>query len=142
LLKTPPADKEPTLLELLSDLVPPCVDKAAYVKAGFFTANIEDEAFSAHISKDAAIQLLSNMHGSYNIVTLVAAFDKPDLAELAATKLKHTLLTFDAFHNAEEKSKAGNAYVTDVIASWPDIPEKIAATVFKVTSEINFLVMR
>lgn len=103
-LKALPADKEPTLLELLSDLVPPCVD----------------EAFSAHISKDAAIQLLSNMHGSYNIVTLVAAFDKPNLAELAATKLKHTLLTFDAFHDAEEKSKAGNAYATDVIASWAD----------------------
>jgi aconitate hydratase 2/2-methylisocitrate dehydratase len=96
------------------------VDEVAYVKAGFFTASIEDEAFSAHISKDAAIQLLSNMHGSYNIVTLVAAFDKPNLAELAATKLKHTLLTFDAFHDAEEKSKAGNAYATDVIASWAD----------------------
>lgn len=146
LLKAPPAGEEQTLLELLSDRVPPGVDEAAYVKAGFLTAIIEGEASSPIISKDAAIQLLGNMHGGYNIVTLVAALDNADLAELAAEELKHTLLMFDAFHDVEEKAKAGNAYAKDVIASWADaewftaredIPEKITATVFKVTGETN-----
>lgn len=36
LLKNPPAGEEETLLNLLTDLVPPGVDDTAYVKAGFF----------------------------------------------------------------------------------------------------------
>ena len=146
LLKAPPAGEEQILLALLSERVPPGVDEAAYVKAGFLTAIIEDETSSTLISKDAAIQLLGNMHGGYNIITLVAALDNADLAELAAEELKHTLLMFDAFHDVEEKSKAGNAYAKDIIESWAnaewftsraDMPEKITATVFKVTGETN-----
>jgi aconitate hydratase 2/2-methylisocitrate dehydratase len=146
LLKAPPAGEEEILLELLAEHVPLGVDEAAYVKAGFLTAIIEDQTSSALISKDTAIQLLDNMHGGYNIVTLVAALDNKDLAELAAEELKHTLLMFDAFHDVEEKFKAGNAYATDVITSWADaewftaraaIPMKITATVFKVTGETN-----
>ncbi|MFT7110722.1 MAG: aconitate hydratase 2/2-methylisocitrate dehydratase [Psychrobacter glaciei] len=146
LLKAPPAGEEHTLLELLAERVPLGVDEAAYVKACFLTAIIENEAYSPLISKDAAIQLLGKMHGGYNIVTLVAALDNDDLAELAAEELKHTLLMFDTFHDIEEKSKAGNAYATDVIASWADaewftaradMPVKITATVFKVTGETN-----
>ena len=108
LLKNPPAGEGEFLLELLSDRVPPGVDEAAYVKAGFLSAIVEGEAECSLITKDAAIQLLGNMHGGYNIVTLVNALDKDDLAELAAEELKHTLLMFDAFHDVEEKAKAGN----------------------------------
>ncbi|WP_416306089.1 bifunctional aconitate hydratase 2/2-methylisocitrate dehydratase [Neptunicella sp. SCSIO 80796] len=146
LLKTPPAGEEEFLLELLSERVPPGVDEAAYVKAGFLSAIVKGEAQSPLISKDAAIQLLGNMHGGYNIVTLVDALDDNGLAELAAEELKHTLLMFDAFHDVEEKAKAGNQYAQDVLESWaegewftarPDMPEKITATVFKVTGETN-----
>lgn len=35
LLKSPPGGEEETLLDLLTDRVPPGVDDAAYVKAGF-----------------------------------------------------------------------------------------------------------
>jgi aconitate hydratase 2/2-methylisocitrate dehydratase len=35
LLKNPPAGEEAFLLELISERVPPGVDEAAYVKAGF-----------------------------------------------------------------------------------------------------------
>ena len=68
------------------------------------------------------------------------------MAELAAEELKHTLLMFDAFHDVEDKAKAGNQYAKDVMQSWadgewftsrPDLPEKITATVFKVTGETN-----
>lgn len=146
LLKAPPAGEGEFLLELLSERVPPGVDEAAYVKAGFLSAIVNDEATSPLISKDAAIQLLGNMHGGYNIVTLIAALDNNDLAELAAEELKHTLLMFDAFHDVEEKARAGNAFAQDVLESWadaewftarPDMPEKITYSVFKVTSESN-----
>jgi aconitate hydratase 2 / 2-methylisocitrate dehydratase len=146
LLKTPPAGEGDFLLELISERVPPGVDEAAYVKAGFLSAIINDETSSPLISKDAAIQLLGNMHGGYNIITLVAALDNAELGELAAEELKHTLLMFDAFHDVEEKAKAGNKFAKDVLESWadaewftsrPDMPEKITCTVFKVTGETN-----
>jgi aconitate hydratase 2/2-methylisocitrate dehydratase len=146
LLKAPPTGEEDFVLELLSERVPPGVDEAAYVKAGFLSAIVSGEATSPLISKDAAIQLLGNMHGGYNIVTLVEALDSGDLAELAAEELKHTLLMFDAFHDVEEKANAGNKYAKEVLESWaeaewftsrPDMPEKITATVFKVTGETN-----
>ncbi|MDN4502733.1 bifunctional aconitate hydratase 2/2-methylisocitrate dehydratase [Alteromonadaceae bacterium BrNp21-10] len=146
LLKNPPAGEEEFLVELLSERVPPGVDEAAYVKAGFLSAIVNGEATSPLISNDAAIQLLGNMHGGYNIITLVEALDNAELAELAAEELKHTLLMFDAFHDVEEKARAGNKYAQEVLESWaegewftarPDIPEKITATVFKVTGETN-----
>ena len=146
LLKAPPAGEGDFLLELLSERVPPGVDEAAYVKAGFLNAIVSGEASSPLISKDAAIQLLGNMHGGYNIVTLVDALDNSELAELAAEELKHTLLMFDAFHDVEEKARAGNEFAKDVLQSWadaewftsrPDLPEKITYSVFKVTGETN-----
>lgn len=146
LLKAPPAGEEDFLLELVSDRVPPGVDEAAYVKAGFLSAIVKGEASSPIVSAEAAVQLLGNMHGGYNIATLVELLDNADLAELAAEELKHTLLMFDAFHDVEDKMKAGNAYAKDVIESWadgewftarPDIPEKMTMTVFKCTGETN-----
>ncbi|BDX05643.1 bifunctional aconitate hydratase 2/2-methylisocitrate dehydratase [Planctobacterium marinum] len=146
LLKTPPAGEEDFLLELISERVPPGVDEAAYVKAGFLSAIVKGEASSPVISKEAAVQLLGNMHGGYNIATLVELLDDADLAELAAEELKHTLLMFDAFHDVEDKMKAGNAHAKEVIESWAegewftsrdDVPEKITMTVFKVTGETN-----
>ncbi|MCC2605427.1 bifunctional aconitate hydratase 2/2-methylisocitrate dehydratase [Planctobacterium marinum] len=146
LLKSPPAGEEDFLLELLSERVPPGVDEAAYVKAGFLSAIVKEETSSPIISKEAAVQLLGNMHGGYNIATLVELLDDSDLAELAAEELKHTLLMFDAFHDVEDKMKAGNAFAKDVIESWAEgewftardeVPEKITMTVFKVTGETN-----
>ncbi len=40
LLKNPPAGEEDYLLDLISTRVPPGVDEAAYVKAGFLSARI------------------------------------------------------------------------------------------------------
>ena len=146
LLKSPPVGEEGYLLDLLADRVPPGVDEAAYVKAGFLSAIATGEETCELISRDAAVQLLGNMHGGYNISTLVALLDDPQLAELAAEELKHTLLMFDAFHDVDEKRKAGNAYAADVMESWaegewftsrPELEEKITYTVFKVTGETN-----
>ncbi|HBO91894.1 MAG TPA: bifunctional aconitate hydratase 2/2-methylisocitrate dehydratase, partial [Gammaproteobacteria bacterium] len=57
-----------------------------------------------------------------------------------------TLLMFDAFHDVEEKAKAGNEHAKAVMQSWADgewftkrddVPESIVKTVFKVTGETN-----
>ncbi len=146
LLKNPPAGEEETLLELISDRVPPGVDEAAYVKAGFLSAIVKGEASSPLIDKSKAVSLLGNMHGGYNITTLVELLDDAELAGQAATELKHTLLMFDAFHDVEEKAKAGNEHAKGVIQSWADaewftnrdkVPESIKVAIFKVTGETN-----
>jgi aconitate hydratase 2/2-methylisocitrate dehydratase len=146
LLKNPPAGEEAFLLELISERVPPGVDEAAYVKAVFLSAIAKGEESCDLVSADAAVQLLGNMHGGYNIETLVGLLDNNDLAELAAEELKHTLLMFDAFHDVEEKHRAGNEFATDIMHSWAegewftsrdDLAEKITMSVFKVTGETN-----
>ncbi|MCA0893746.1 bifunctional aconitate hydratase 2/2-methylisocitrate dehydratase [Microbulbifer agarilyticus] len=146
LLKNPPAGEEQELLDLITNRVPPGVDEAAYVKAGFLTAIVKGEAESPLIDKEQATKLLGMMLGGYNIATLVELLDDKDLAELAGEQLKGTLLMFDAFHDVEEKAKAGNEVAKAVIQSWADgewftkrdkIAESIKVAVFKVTGETN-----
>ncbi len=146
LLKTPPAGEETTILDLITNRVPPGVDEAAYVKAAFLTAIVKGEATSPLISKQDAIKLLGNMHGGYNIETLINALDCSELAPLAAEELKHTLLMFDSFHDVEEKARAGNTNAKAVLQSWADAEwftsrPTVAASqkmiVFKVTGETN-----
>ncbi|MGQ9425350.1 bifunctional aconitate hydratase 2/2-methylisocitrate dehydratase [Gilvimarinus sp. F26214L] len=146
LLKNPPAGEEETLLDLISNRVPPGVDQAAYVKAGFLAAVVKGEASSPLIDRKQAVALLGNMHGGYNIAPLVDALDDAELAPLAAEELKHTLLMFDAFHDVEEKAKAGNENAKAVLESWAagewftkrkTLPESIKTIVFKVTGETN-----
>ena len=146
LLKNPPAGEEEFLVELLTDRVPPGVDEAAYVKAGFLAAIAKGEAQSPLVDKEHAVKLLGTMLGGYNIATLVELLDNKELSLLAGEKLKDTLLMFDAFHDVAEKADAGNEVAKDVIKSWaegewftkkPKIDEKITLTVFKVPGETN-----
>ncbi|WP_226648006.1 bifunctional aconitate hydratase 2/2-methylisocitrate dehydratase [Microbulbifer variabilis] len=146
LLKNPPKGEEQELVDLLTHRVPPGVDEAAYVKAGFLSAIIKGEAESPLIDRKHAVELLGQMLGGYNISTLVELLDDKDLAELAAEQLKGTLLMFDAFHDVEEKAKAGNEHAKAVLQSWANaewftkrkkVPESIKVAVFKVTGETN-----
>jgi len=146
LLKTPPAGEEAFLLELLSSRVPPGVDEAAYVKASFLAAILSGEAASPIIDKSAAIKLLGNMHGGYNIEPLIAQLTDVDLGALAALELKHTLLMFDSFHDVAELADKGNENAKAVLQSWADaewftskaaVAESIKVAVFKVTGETN-----
>ncbi len=146
LLKSPPAGEEDHLLELISSRVPPGVDEAAYVKAGFLAAIVKGEANSPLIDRAAAVALLGNMHGGYNIETLVGLLDDAELGEQAAAELKHTLLMFEAFHDVAELARQGNANAQAVMQSWadaewfttrPGVPESIKVAVFKVTGETN-----
>ncbi|EAB4059133.1 bifunctional aconitate hydratase 2/2-methylisocitrate dehydratase [Salmonella enterica] len=146
LLKKPPAGEEEFLLDLLTHRVPPGVDEAAYVKAGFLAAVAKGETTSPLITPEKAIGLLGIMQGGYNIHPLIDALDDAKLAPIAAKALSHTLLMFDNFYDVEEKAKAGNAYAKQVMQSWadaewflsrPPLAEKITVTVFKVTGETN-----
>ncbi|HEY7775223.1 MAG TPA: bifunctional aconitate hydratase 2/2-methylisocitrate dehydratase, partial [Kineobactrum sp.] len=146
LLKNPPAGENEFLLELISTRVPPGVDEAAYVKAGFLSAVAKGEADSPLIDRKTAVKLLGQMHGGYNIETLVGLLPDAELGPLAATELKHTLLVFDAFHDVAEFAKNGNANAREVLESWANgewftardaVAESIKVTVFKVTGETN-----
>lgn len=145
-LQSPAQGDEATLVDLLSNRVPPGVDEAAYVKAGFLSAVAKGEQQCALISAEQAVLMLGKMLGGYNIATLVELLDDAALAALAAEQLKHTLLMFDAFHDVAEKAAGGNAKAKEVMQSWADgewfssqekVAESLLMTVFKVTSETN-----
>jgi len=146
LLKNPPAGEEAFLLDLLTNRVPPGVDEAAYVKAGFLAAVAKGEVTSPLLTKLRAVELLGTMQGGYNIVTLVELLDNDELAAAAAKELKHTLLMFDAFHDVADRAKKGNVHAKAVLQSWADgewftnrpaVAEKISLSVFKVPGETN-----
>ncbi|WP_448511677.1 bifunctional aconitate hydratase 2/2-methylisocitrate dehydratase [Photorhabdus laumondii] len=146
LLKSPPKGEEDFLLDLLINRIPPGVDEAAYVKAGFLAAIVKDETISPLITPEKAVELLGTMQGGYNIHPLIDALDNEKLAPIAAKALSHTLLMFDNFYDVEEKAKAGNQQAKQIMQSWadaqwylerPELAEKITVTVFKVTGETN-----
>ena len=146
LLKNPPAGEEEFLLDLIANRVPPGVDEAAYVKASFLSAIVNGESSSPLIDRSAAVTLLGNMHGGYNVATLVSLLDDAELSSQAAEELKSTLLVFDAFHDVAEKADTGNADAKAVMQSWADaewftnndaVPQSIKVAVFKATGEIN-----
>ena len=118
LLNDPPAGEGAFLVELLTERVPPGVDEAAYVKAGFLSALATGETACALIDQEHAIQLLGDMHGGYNITTLIELLDDPTLGMSAARELKKTLLVFDAFHDVAERAKNGSVNAPDVLQSW------------------------
>jgi len=148
LLKQPPAGEAEFLLHLLRDRIPPGVDQAAYVKAGFLTAIANGTASSPLVSPLAAVELLGTMMGGYNVRSLIDLLQSADtqLASHAACSLSKILLVYDAFHDVEELAKAGNVYAQQVMQSWadadwfthrPELPETITVTVFKVPGETN-----
>lgn len=145
LVKTPPAGEEDFILDLLTNRVPPGVDEAAYVKAGFLAAVAKGEASSPILSAERATELLGTMLGGYNIQPMIDLLDT-DLAQTAAKGLKHTLLMFDAFYDVKDKADTGNASAKEVMQSWADgewftsrekVADKITVKVFKVTGETN-----
>ncbi|ANV84289.1 bifunctional aconitate hydratase 2/2-methylisocitrate dehydratase [Picosynechococcus sp. PCC 7003] len=146
-LKNPPTAEQEELLSLLRDRVPPGVDEAAYVKAGFLTGIAKKEITCPLISPQGAVDLLGTMVGGYNVQSLVELLKANDsnIASAAATALSKTLLVFDAFNDVLELA-ATNPYAKQVIDAWaeaawfigkPKVPEAIAVTVFKVPGETN-----
>lgn len=148
LLKSPPAGESDYLLHLIRDRVPPGVDQAAYVKAGFLTGIAKGEFSSPLISPKYAVELLGTMLGGYNVQSLVDLLksEEAGLAEKAVAALSKTLLVYDAVYDVQELAKNGNPYAQQVLQAWvdatwftsrPELPEAITVTVFKVPGETN-----
>jgi len=146
LMKSPPPGEGDFLLELLSQRVPPGVDEAAYVKAGFLAAIAKGETSSPLIEPVKAVELLGTMLGGYNVEPLIQLLDDARLGPTAAKALSHTLLIFDSLHDVLEKARAGNANARQVVDSWaaadwftarPELAHKLTMTVFKVDGETN-----
>jgi aconitate hydratase 2 / 2-methylisocitrate dehydratase len=148
LLKSPPPGEEAFLLSLLTDRIPPGVDQAAYVKAGFLTAIANSTATSPLVSPLEAVALLGTMMGGYNVRSLIDLLSHVDskIAQAAADSLKKILLVYDAFHDVQDLAENGNDYAQQVIQSWadaewftskPPLQESITVTVFKVPGETN-----
>ncbi|HEY0842720.1 bifunctional aconitate hydratase 2/2-methylisocitrate dehydratase [Methylotenera sp.] len=150
LLKNPPAGEEKLLVDLLENRVPAGVDQAAYVKAAFLSDIAHGKAVSPLVSAEAAVALLGTMLGGYNVQALVCLLDlsatNPAMADAAVKALSQTILMFDAFHDVDEKMKAGNVHAKKLIESWanaewftnvPKLADEIKVVVFKVDGETN-----
>lgn len=145
LMKNPPAGEEKTLLDLLENRTPAGVDQAAYVKAAFLSDVANGKATSPLMNAEKAVQILGTMLGGYNVQSLVALLDTP-MAEHAVKALSGTILMFDAFHDVDEKMKAGNPHAKKLMESWaaaewftkaPKLADEIKLVVFKVDGETN-----
>ena len=147
MLKNPPQELKEELMDLLVNRIPPGVDEASYVKAGFLTAVANGEITSPLITPQYAVTLLGTMMGGYNVQSLVDLLKSEDdaTATEAVNALSKTLLVFDAFNDVLELSN-NNKYAKQVIDAWaeatwftekPQVPETITVTVFKVEGETN-----
>ena len=146
LIQAPPAGEGDFLIELLTERVPPGVDEAAYVKAGFLSSIAKAETECALINREQAVALLGNMLGGYNIETLIGLLDDAEVGASAARELKRTILVFDAFHDVQHLAENGSKNAQSVLESWatgewftdrPEVPDSLKMVVFKVTGETN-----
>lgn len=144
LLKAGDANSE-ALLDLLIHRVPPGVDQAAYVKAGFLTDIAKGNVQCSLISPVRATELLGTMMGGYNVQSLIELLDIEETAAAAEKALCKTLMVYDAYHDVVEKAQT-NDYAKRVLQSWaeaewftsrPKLADKITLTVFKVPGETN-----
>jgi aconitate hydratase 2 / 2-methylisocitrate dehydratase len=145
LLQKPAAGTEETLLELITNQVPPGVDEASRVKAEFLAGVAQGKIASPLVDKTAAVRLLGTMLGGYNVAPLIGLLDDAELAPAAVDALSTTLLVYDAFEEVVAKAKH-NSHARQVLVNWaeatwftsrPPMPEVLTVTVFKVTGETN-----
>ena len=132
-------------LDLLTHRIPPGVDEAAYVKAGFLTSIAKGDESCKAISQKHATFLLGTMLGGYSITSLIDLLDIDETAEEACKALSHTILIYEAHQSILEKSTR-NEHAKKIVDSWASadwftskepLPESIKAVVFRVDGETN-----
>ena len=148
LLKADKIEDGEYLLDLLQNRVPAGVDDAAYVKAAFLNAIVQDDTTSHIITKVDAIKILGKMLGGFNVGPLVEALknNHVEIAQAAADELKNTILVYDSFNEVKDLMDNGNSFAKEVIESWanaqwfvnkPELQKEIKLTVFKIPGETN-----
>ena len=132
-------------LNLLTHQVPPGVDKAAFVKAGFLSSIAQGETICPALNRKKATLLLGTMLGGYNIAPLIDLLDDEEVAQSAVHALSDTLLIYEAYQQIFKKSHH-NIYAKTIVNNWANatwfldkkpLPNVIKRTVFKVDGEIN-----
>ncbi|MBU0676067.1 MAG: bifunctional aconitate hydratase 2/2-methylisocitrate dehydratase [Proteobacteria bacterium] len=145
LIRNPPPGEDGFLVDLLTNRIPPGVDGAAEVKAGFLSRIARGDEVVSSIDRQQATFLLGTMLGGYNIQPLIDLLDDPVTAEAAATALSGTVLVYDAYSEVMAKAKT-NSMAKKVVDSWAagawftnraPLAERITVTVFKVPGESN-----
>jgi aconitate hydratase 2/2-methylisocitrate dehydratase len=138
--------EQAALLRLLADRVEPGVSKAAAVKAAW----LEQVALGTTISvpgfpSEAAIGMLAQMGGGYNVAALLRLLSMASLAQPAAQALKEQIKIYEAFDQVVLLAKESLA-AHEVLESWAaaewfthsaPLPQQIRFTVYKVEGEIN-----
>ncbi len=148
LLKADKIVEEAYLIDLIENKVPAGVDDAAYVKAAFLNAIIQDDAYCHAIDKVHAVKILGKMLGGFNVGPLVEALksNHVEVAQAAADELKNTILVYNSFNDVKELMDHGNGYAKEIIESWanaewftnqPKLEEEIKLTVYKIPGETN-----
>ncbi|MGA4815913.1 hypothetical protein ACPA9J_15515 [Pseudomonas aeruginosa] len=104
-LKNPPAGEEEFLLDLITNRVPPGVDEAAYVKAGFLPPSSRAKppplsTSNVPLSAGHHAGRLQHRHPGRS-----AGRRRNWRQHRRREQLKHTLLMFDAFHDVAERAK-------------------------------------
>jgi len=132
-------------LDLLTHRIPPGVDEAAYVKAGFLTSVAKGDQLCQSISQNHATFLLGTMLGGYSINSLIDLLDIDETAETACKALSQTILIYESHQSVLEKS-IRNTYAKKIIDSWASaewftsktlLSETIKVVVFRVDGETN-----
>ena len=114
-------------LDLLTHRVPPGVDEAAYVKAGFLNSVAKGEQACKAISQKHATFLLGTMLGGYSITSLIELLDIDETAERLAKPFLTPYLSMKAHQIILEKS-THNTYAKKIVDSWAEgigLPQKI-----------------
>lgn len=132
-------------LDLLTNRVPPGVDEAAYVKAGFLSSVAKGLQDCVAINQEHATFLLGTMMGGYNIAPLIDLLDIDITQQAACDALSNTLLVYEAYQEILDKSTS-NIFAKKVVDAWANadwftskekLPKEIQFTVFRVEGEIN-----
>ncbi|MDD2465003.1 MAG: bifunctional aconitate hydratase 2/2-methylisocitrate dehydratase [Desulfobulbus sp.] len=137
--------EQEALLDLLTDRVEPGVSKSAKVKAAWLEQVAVGDIEVQGCTPEAAVAMLSQMGGGYNVAVLIRLMPLPALAQNAAEALKGLTKVYEAFDQVVALAKT-NPSAQEVLESWaaaewftksPELPEQIVFTAYKVEGEIN-----
>ena len=137
--------EQTALLGLLADRVEPGVSKAAQVKAAWLEQVALGAVIVAGFPPEAAVAMLAQMGGGFNVAALIRLLPMKALAAPAAQALKGLTKIYEAFDQVAALAK-DHAAAREVLESWaaaewftlgPPLPTQIRFTLYKVEGEIN-----
>ncbi|HIP12689.1 MAG TPA: bifunctional aconitate hydratase 2/2-methylisocitrate dehydratase [Arcobacter sp.] len=146
LLKASPIVESDYVMNMFENKIPAGVDDAAYVKAAFLNDVVQGKVSCDAIDPSKACNILGKMLGGFNVTPLVEALKIEEIADVAATQLKNTLLVYDSFNDVKALMDSGNVHAKSVIESWAaaewftnkaEIPAESTVTVYKIPGETN-----